>query len=282
MPGDAEAQRFKEAFERGEAHFAAGDYGAAIAAFRAAERARATPEVAYDLAKCHEKLQDDAYAVYYYRLYLRRAPNAPDTLEVAGWVGETLATIEAEGLGYLELDAPRADLVTVAGRRFPEPPVALFLPPGEYEVTASFPGGTKTMSVQLRTGKTTSVTFEPMAPPLLPVERALPEELLARGELEPRRGPSLTRVSAYAVLGVGLAALATGIALGAASAGDAARAGDRRLSVSEAQDFAEAANGKALGANVLFGVGGAALAGGALLFVFSLPEPGMKPQGATP
>lgn len=282
MPGDAEAARFKEAFERGEAHFADGDYGAAIAAFREADRARVTPEVAYDLAKCHEKLKDEAYTVYYYRLYMRRAPNAPDTLDVAERVGETLAAIEADGLGYLELDAPRADLITVDGRRFPEPPVALFLPPGEYEVTATFPGGAKTMAVQLRTGKTTSVTFEPVAPPLLPVERALSEELLARGELEPAKGPSLMRLGAYAVLGVGLAALATGIGLGAASAGDAAQAGNRSRSVSEAQGFADAANGKALGANVLFGVGGAALAGGALLFVFSMPEPGMKPKGATP
>ncbi len=282
MPGEAEARRFKDAFERGESHFQQGDFGAAIAAFREADRARVTPEVAFDLAKCHEKLGDVPYAVYYYRLYMRRAPNAPDTLDVAELVGDALAKAESEGLGFLELDAPRANAVTIEGRRYPEPPVALFLPPGDYEVAAEFPTGVKTMRVQLRTGKTTSITFEPLAPPLLALEGALPAAAVAEGELTRGPGPSTMRVTSYVVLGVGLAALATGLALGAASSADAARAGDRTNTVSEAQRLAGEANAKATGANVLFGLGGAAAAGGALLFLFSMPEPGMARPAATP
>ena len=41
-----------------------------------ADRQLATPEVIYDLAKCHEKLGDVAFATYYYRLYLKRSPAA--------------------------------------------------------------------------------------------------------------------------------------------------------------------------------------------------------------
>lgn len=283
MPGDAEARRFKEAFERGETHFQQGDYGAAIAAFREADRARVTPEVAYDLAKCHEKLGDEPYAVFYYRLYMRRAPSAPDTLDVAERVGTALAKAETDGLGFLELDAPRADAVTIDGKRYPVPPVALFLPPGDYEVSAEFPAGTKTMSVQLRTGKTTSVTFEPVTPPLVPLEGALSEALIAQGETSAKApGPSTLRVTSYVVLGVGLAALATGIALGAASGADAATAADRTNTVSQAQRAAADANAKATAANLLFGLGGAAAVGGSLLFVFSMPEPGMGRPAATP
>ena len=127
MPGDAESQRFKAAFERGEAHFQKGDFGAAIASFKEADRARVTPEVAYDLAKCFEKLGDEAYTTFYYRLYMRRAPSAPDTLDVAEKVGTTLARLESEGQGFLEFDAPRANTVTLLGHKYPEPPVALFL-----------------------------------------------------------------------------------------------------------------------------------------------------------
>lgn len=281
MPGEAESQRFKAAFERGEAHFQRGDYGAAIASFREADRARVTPEVAYDLAKCFEKLGDEPYTVFYYRLYMRRAPSAPDTLDVAEKVGIVIARLESEGQGYLELDAPRADAVTVADKRYPEPPVALFLPPGDYEVSAEFPTGAKKMSVQIRTGKTTSLTFEPVAPPMLPVEDALSADLVASGlEAAPPPGPSKLRVTSYVVAGIGLAALVAGIALGVSSSSDAAAAQNKDQVVSSAQGLAEAANGKAVGANLLFGVGGAAVAGGALMFIFSMPEPGMKSGGA--
>ncbi len=278
MPGDAESARFKASFERGEAHFQKGDYGAAIANFREAERARVTPEVAYDLAKCFERLGDEPYTTYYYRLYMRRAPSAPDTLEVAEKVGTTIARLESEGQGYLELDVPRATLVTVNARHYPEPPVALFLAPGDYEVTAEFPSGQKKMSVQIRTGKTTSVTFEPVAPPMVPLENALSAELVAKGiDAAPSAGPSKLRIGSYVIFGVGLASLIGGIALGVASSGDATAAKDKTLPVSQAQALAASANGKAIGANVLFGLGGAAVAGGTLMFIFSMPEPGMKP-----
>lgn len=278
MPGEAESQRFKAAFERGEKHFQVGDYGAAIASFREADRIRVTAEVAFDLAKCFEKLNDEPYTIFYYRLYLRRAPNAPDTLDVAERVGNTIARLESEGQGFLELDAPRANAMTVNGHRYPEPPVALFLAPGDYEVTAEFPSGVKTMSVQIRTGKTTSITFEPLAPPMVPLENALSAEMIDKGlDAAPTPGPSKLRIASYAVFGAGVAALIGGIALGVASSADANAAKNMAQPVSQAQTLANAANGKAVGANLLFGIGGAAVAGGALMFVFSMPEPGMKP-----
>lgn len=282
MPGEAESERFKDLFERAEAQFQAGDYGAAVALFRQADRQRVTPEVAFDLAKCFEKLGDEAYTAYYYRLYMKRAPEAPDTLEVAEKVGTALAKAESEGQGFLELDAPRATVVRLEGREYPEPPVALFLAPGDYEVSADFPGGRRTMMVHIVTGRTSTVAFEPLAPPLVPMENALSPELLARGELAPAGpGPSTLRIASYATAGAGVAMLVAGLVLGLASSGDASRLGsDRALTVSEAQGLADAANGKAVAANVLFGVGGAAVAGGALMFVFSMPEPGMKAGGA--
>lgn len=277
MPGEAESARFKAAFERGETHFQAGDYGAAIANFREADRMRVTPEVAYDLAKCFEKLGDEAYTIFYYRLYMRRAPSAPDTLEVAEKVGTVIARLESEGQGFLEFDAPRAKQVTINNRTWPEPPVALYLPPGDYDVKAEFPSGSKSMSVQIRTGKTTTISFEPVAPPMVPLENALTEEMVARGlEAPAAPPPSGMRIGSYIVFGAGIAALVAGIAAGASSASDAALSKNKMNSVSQAQGLADSANGKAIGANLLFGVGGAAVVGGAVMFVFSMPEPGMK------
>lgn len=281
MPGDAETARFKAAFDRGEVEFQAQDYGAAIANFLEADRARPTPEVAFDLAKCFEKLGDEAFSTYYYRLYLRRAPNASDTLEVAQRVGAVLTKLEADGRGFLELEAPRADAVTVAGRRFPQPPVALFLAPGSWDVSAEFPSGKKKMSVQVQVGRATSVQFEPAPAPLLTVEAALTAQDAPAGEVHAAPARPL-RVASYVVFGLGLAGLAAGVGLGLSSSADAAAAKDQSHTYAQASALAASANGKALGADIAFGVGGAAALSGALMFIFSLPEPGVAAPETAP
>ena len=136
--GPAEQERFKAYFTKGESLYGAGEYGAAIWNFRKADTIRLTPEVVYDLAKCHEKLGDVAFTTYYFRQYLKRAPNASDALSVAERVGVVLAQAEAEGRGLLEVVAPGAEQITIGTRTFTEAPAVLFLPPGEFEVSASF------------------------------------------------------------------------------------------------------------------------------------------------
>src|SRR5688572_13792922 len=141
MPGAAEQERFKSYFTKGEELYTQGEYGAAIWNFRQADSIRLTPEVAFDLAKCHEKLGDVAFSTFWYRQYLKRAPNANDALDVAERVGTVLARAEGEGRGLLELQSNGAVELVVNKVRFAEPPVAMFLPPGEYEVAARFPSG---------------------------------------------------------------------------------------------------------------------------------------------
>ena len=137
------------------------------------------------------------------------------------------------------------------------------------------------MSVQIRTGKTTSVSFEPLAPPMVPLENALSAEQIAKGADSAGHRPfsSPLLIGSVVVLGVGLAAAIAGVALGVSSAGDAASAKNRMQSIAQAQAFANSANSKAVGANILYGVGGAAVVGGGVMLFFSLPlpEPGMKP-----
>ncbi len=282
MPGETEARRFKASFEQGEVLYRAGEYGAAIYNFKLADSQRVTPEVAYDLAKSHEKLGDLAFAVLYYRLYLRRAPEASDLGVVAEQVGQVLAKAESEGRGFFELTAPRARAVTVNGLRFAEPPVAMLLPAGDYEVEAEFPAGVKKMMVQVRSGRATTIAFEPLQPPLVAVEGALTAEVVAASlEAQSAGVPSVSgaRVASYVIAGLGAAVVIVGSVLGATASADAARAKDKTLTVSAAQGLATSANTKGLTANVLFAAGGAAVVGGAVLFVFSMPEPGMKRSG---
>lgn len=279
MPGDDQAQRFKELFEQGEALYGQGEYGMAIHFFRLADARRVTPEVAYDLAKCSEKLNESAFVVYYYRLYMKRAPTAPDTLTVAEKVGKLLSKLETQGQGFLELDVPRGRAIAVSGKRFPEGPVAMFLPKGEYDLSADFPAGRKSMKVQVQAGRAVTVSFEPLRPPLLAMEMALPAEAVAKGiQSAVTPGPSAMRLSSFGLMGLGVAALVGGAVLGALSAQEATDLKtNKALSITQARTLAQDANGKATVANVLFGVGAAAGLSGGLLFVFSMPEPGGKP-----
>lgn len=285
-PASPEADRFKALFHAGEKLFAQGEYGLAISQFRQADQLRVTPEVSYDLAKCYEKLGDAAYATYYYRQYLQRAPNASDSLDVASRVGAYLARAEVDGKGLLEVDAFGATSVAVDARAWPDFPVAAFLPPGTHEVVAQFPSGLKKLQVQLRAGKMVSQRFEPVPPPLLEAEGG-PTEVSAvpsAGDAAPSATvrsskKSLMRTSSYVALGVGLLALAGGVTLGILSNNDVATMQAQRNQLTRAQGnaLAQSANTKGLVADILFGVGGAAVVAGGVLFVFSWPDP--SPQG---
>lgn len=60
-------------FAEGQAAYQAGDFPRAAEAFLAAYRAVASPEIAFNIAKVHERMGDLDVAIRYYELYLRRA-----------------------------------------------------------------------------------------------------------------------------------------------------------------------------------------------------------------
>jgi hypothetical protein len=274
MPGEVEARRFTDAFERGEALYSKGDYGAAIALFKEADRMKVTPEVAFDLARSFEKLGDVAFTVLYDRLYLARAPDASDATEVSGRLRRVLARAEDEGVGFLEVFAPGATGLVINGRAFAEPPAALFLAPGEYVIEAAFRSGPKKQRVNVSLGEVKTLWLEPVRPPMVKTDEAPGEAVSVRTPgAAPKTG---LRVAAWVLIGVGVAALGTGVAMGALASADAQRSQDKQLTVREANLAAAESNGKATVANVLFGSGGALAVAGGALFVVSLPEPGVK------
>jgi hypothetical protein len=277
LPGETEIARFKTAFEAGEAAFKKGEYGVAMALFDFADRQKATPEVAYDLAKCHEKISDVALSVYFYRLYLRRASAPTDAAEVNGRIQSILTQAATTQHGLFELDAPLASEIVVDGKRFPQGPVAIFLPAGQREVQLKFGASLQKLRVNVASGQVSRQELSPMVPPLLSVDTQLADAALPKPQGNPKTN---LRTASYIAAGVGVAALATGAVFGALSASEAKRVDfDRTIPVTQARALNDSANGKALIANILFAAGGAAVASGALLFVFSLPEPGMKPEG---
>jgi hypothetical protein len=270
MPGAAEQERFKAYFTQGESLYQQGEYGAAIWNFRQADSIRVTPEVAFDLAKCHEKIGDVAFSTFWYRQYLKRAPNASDALDVAERVGNVLARAEGEGRGLLEVQSPGAVDLTVNKASFAEGPVAVFLPPGEYELSARFPSGVKTMVAQIRTGKTTPVAFEPMPPPLLDASNA---EVIVTGR-PPSRPTNKVRLLGFVSAGLGLVGLGIGVPFGALSVSNASKCcsmtPDPMLSALQREDLSHTANTQAVIGNTAVGIGAGLLVLGATLFVLTL------------
>ncbi len=278
LPGEAEGEAgYADFFARAEAMTAKNEDAAAIALYREAERFKGTPDSAKRLGKAYDKLGDTASATLYYRLALARAPEATDAPAIAQIVGTHLGKAGSEGKGLVEVFAPRASRLSVQGREYPGAPIALFVTPGEYEVEAVFPSGKKTTRLRVKSGQVASLTFEPVQPPLLSTEQALPEAAIAKGQTSDEGPPAnVLRIVSIIAMGVGVAAAGTGVYFAVGSAADAEQAKNTMLNRAQRQEFANSANAKAVPANALMIGGAAALVAGGAMFIFSLPEPGKK------
>lgn len=128
---------------------------------RAAKLATMTAQSALDLADACEKRSDRACAAYYYRLYLRRAPVANDSLLVAERVAEILLAEQENGRGLLEADAPGALKATIDGQEYTSFPLAVFLRRGRHDILVRFPGGNLRQAFEIVTAKVTHLSLEP-------------------------------------------------------------------------------------------------------------------------
>jgi tetratricopeptide (TPR) repeat protein len=72
----------KKSFVTGSEHYAAGRYAEAAAEFQKAYDLTRSPEILYNIGRCHEELKDDKQAIADYETYLSLAPAAPDAEDV--------------------------------------------------------------------------------------------------------------------------------------------------------------------------------------------------------
>jgi tetratricopeptide (TPR) repeat protein len=85
MPGWTQPLSLKEArasYEEGARHYDLGEYAEALASFRDAYRAKDDPAFLFNIAQCLRKLNRLDEASYFYRSYLRRAPDADNREKV--------------------------------------------------------------------------------------------------------------------------------------------------------------------------------------------------------
>jgi tetratricopeptide (TPR) repeat protein len=69
-------------YQKGQAAYSAGDFRAALAEFEKARVALPLPELDFNVARCHDRLEHWAEAAAAYQRYLDKRPNAPDAADV--------------------------------------------------------------------------------------------------------------------------------------------------------------------------------------------------------
>jgi Tfp pilus assembly protein PilF len=131
----------KRHFASGESFYRAGDYKAAIAEFREADKLVPSPILAFNMGLCHEKLGEGDQAIALYKTYLERRPDAPNRTQVEG----RIARLETEAKKkpatpelYQELDdTAAAPATTPPADGAPAPAAA---PPSDDPFVRRIPG----------------------------------------------------------------------------------------------------------------------------------------------
>ncbi len=83
-------------YKSGTKHFDLGEFKAALEDFKEAFRLKEDPVILYNIGQCYRLLQDNVEAVRAYRSYLRRAPEAPNRVEVEAKIATLQQAIDSQ------------------------------------------------------------------------------------------------------------------------------------------------------------------------------------------
>jgi tetratricopeptide (TPR) repeat protein len=93
---DPDQEAASRHFESGRAFYLANDYVHALEEFEATQRLRSKPELDYNIARCHDRLEHYREAVASYERYLAARPRTPDADEIRERVRTLKARLDAE------------------------------------------------------------------------------------------------------------------------------------------------------------------------------------------
>jgi tetratricopeptide (TPR) repeat protein len=99
-----------EIFEAGSAYYKQGSYDKALEQFEEAYRLDPLPELLYNIAQCHERLQQLPAAIDAYQRYLEQDPGAEDRQAVEQKIEKLQAKLEKTGI-VLEVSEPGAQVL---------------------------------------------------------------------------------------------------------------------------------------------------------------------------
>lgn len=283
-----DVKKAKELFQSGQKLYKQARYAEAIAKFEEAYLVRPHPVIYFNIGKCQEQLGETAKALRAYRDYLRLAPDAKDKETVSDAIANLERRLRERGMQQLMVFAdPPTARIAVDGKELGSSPASVELIAGNHTLTVTADGYEKVeRSFVMQTTRATEMTIslrpagaaktEPLAtdvpknetkpstveppPPTPPLVVSQPEQPKKSG-----------RVWTYVVGGVAVASLGAGIGLGAASNGameQFTKSGPHDPATVQMEFDAARANatGLATGANIAYGVAGAAAITAVILF----------------
>jgi tetratricopeptide (TPR) repeat protein len=88
VDGDLESlERAKELFKKGEVHFSLGEFKKSLGLYREAYRVKPLAGFLFNIGQCYRNLGDCEKAIFYYKQYLSRMPEAPNAKDVETLIG---------------------------------------------------------------------------------------------------------------------------------------------------------------------------------------------------
>ena len=79
---DPDTEVARKHFEKGRTAYDSGDYTTALGEFEAAKHAKPAAAFDFNIARCHDRLENYPEAIRHYDAYVAAKPNAPDVAEV--------------------------------------------------------------------------------------------------------------------------------------------------------------------------------------------------------
>jgi tetratricopeptide (TPR) repeat protein len=249
-----------------KAHFAAGKifykdkrYRDAIDEFLQAYQLSAAPDLLYNIGVCYDALDDAGRATIYFQRYLEARRDAPERDEIE----QSLYRLSSR-VGRLIIHAPPGALITVDGIAMEvAPPAPLLVTAGGHHIVARKNGEPVAVIDETVAGGLSKEISFPSAPTVAGSPPVALHENAASGRTLKLVGISL--------IGVGGAALVGGI-VGSALAASASSEVSNESKMRATFDPSVQSRGQhaALAADVLYGVGGAAVVSGVVLTIVGL------------
>lgn len=285
----------KAHFKKGTELYRQARYREAINEFETAYKLKPHGVMHFNIAQCYERLGEIAAALRSYHDYLREVPGADDRSSVMEAMSNLEARLSATGVQQLLVySEPSEAEVWIDGQSRGRTPLGIVLPHGTHQVSLVKTGyRTVTREAVLTTGRSLELSLAlqkgpssapvnvPLPPPPVvgggPAAPSTAAGIAAPGSKitapaltlspEPPRPPARKgRLWTWVAAGVAVAAAGAGAYYGAS----AKSASDKLVSGNyvqpQIQQLRDDARSKSRTANVLYGVAGAAGAGGVALF----------------
>lgn len=280
-------QRAREAYTQGQVLYQQRRFADAAAKFEEAHALSPRAGNLFNIGRCYSELHQVPKALRAFREYLRLVPDAKEKAEVTAAIGRLETQLAQQGLQQVAVRAePEGKArVRVDDRDLGLAPVVVELPKGTHTLEVSAEGfstARQELTVSLDHAFDVSVSLERLAgalfvedwkpPPTPPpaVDLTPPPPAVGTSAVPAQRQVQRRPyVGAWVTVGLAVAALSAAVVLGPVL--ERQTEADMRALVggyAATRDLAARATALALGANIAFGVGGAAALASIFLFIF--------------